>query len=79
MTYAHSGGDLMLVGPRTHRLQPNEALDLLDAHRQAYRANFEAGDLLTADHETHLSSQLAGAIEAQKLWRRAASPKGTDQ
>ena len=60
MTYQMSGGDLMMVGPRvqSHRLQPNEALSLLDAHRQDYRRAFTAGDKESAQHALRLVREI---------------------
>jgi hypothetical protein len=74
MTYAFSGGDLLLTSPRMrshHRLGANEALALLDAHRQDYRMAF-ASDLLMAQSAIQLSSQLAECIEQKRRWDKAA-------
>lgn len=70
MTYRFSGGDLMLG---EHRLKHNEALDLLDRHRDEYRRNFDLGDRPMALNALRLSSELATAMEAKSLWDRAGS------
>lgn len=72
MTYAHSGGDLMLVGRSAHRLQREEALTLLDAHRQAYRQALFMGDTDNASTEEALHRSLHKALKAQQDWNRAA-------
>ena len=74
MTYAHSGGDLMLLGPlsREHRLNPTEALGLLDAHRQEYRMHHTAGDMPMTTEALGLFSQLHAAIEDKRRWDRAS-------
>ena len=75
MTYAFSGGDLLLTSPRmkfAHRLSQDEALGLLDAHRQEYRLHREAEDMWMAREAEQFHEQLRQAIEEQKRWKRAS-------
>lgn len=72
MTYAHAAGDLCIRSPRlkTHHLTDNEALALLDAHRQAYRMAFNSGDYELATIESDLHGELLTAVGDKRRWGR---------
>jgi len=75
MPVIHSGGDLLLTSPRmkfAHRLSQDEALGLLDAHRQEYRMHHTAGDMPMTTEALGLFSQLHAAIEDKRRWDRAS-------
>lgn len=70
MTYTHTAGDLCIRSPRfkTHHLTHNEALALLDAHRQAYRMAYANGDYDHAAYESDLHGELMTAVGDKRRW-----------